>query len=632
MKIRLKQLRLSNFMGAQSETYLFGDQTNIFGTNGSGKTTIATAFTYLFFGKDIYGKKDFAYKPLTPSGEPIHNLTTEVEGILEIDDKDVILLRRSTEKWVKPRGSEFSEYTGDETAYFINEVPSKQGDYVKYVDSIVNEDLFRLITSTSYFNGLKWSERRSMLMTLSGEKTDREVIDSNPELKQLIEPSERWTMADYKKVIADRIKKLKNDRDTLPSRIDEVMKSIVEIDYSETERRISELNKQLSEIDAQINSGSGTGEQQKTINEKMALVNKSIRELVKEIDDLTENKKSRVEREISNLKYEIDRLNRNIDGNKRMKETADKEVDKLRSERDKIKEEAFVAPSKPDCCPTCGQDFPAHLQADIVDKAMKVFTDSKIERINSKNAIGKMTMQKAAEFGKMVLDDEAVKDRKQSELDKLLETGTALTFEEINLVNAKQEQLSGLYAEVNKLNVDAELLARDPNVSLIESKQTIQAEINALNKIIGQKEFMESQKARVIELETSEKGITDQLMEAERDDYLLQIFSRTKAKLMESEINQHFEYVSFRLFDVLKNGNIEECCDVLVNGVDWSNTLNTGAKINAGLDIIRTFNRVKNVFAPVFIDNSEAVVETLPMDTQVIKLIVSEADKKLRFS
>jgi len=37
------------------------------------------------------------------------------------------------------------------------------------------------------------------------------------------------------------------------------------------------------------------------------------------------------------------------------------------------------------------------------------------------------------------------------------------------------------------------------------------------------------------------------------------------------------------------------------------------------------------VKAPVFIDNAESITQIKPIDTQIIRLVVSEADKKLRF-
>jgi hypothetical protein len=57
--------------------------------------------------------------------------------------------------------------------------------------------------------------------------------------------------------------------------------------------------------------------------------------------------------------------------------------------------------------------------------------------------------------------------------------------------------------------------------------------------------------------------------------------------------------------------------------------INNAAKINAGLDIINTLCTHYNAFAPVFIDNAESVNSLLPVNSQLIRLVVSK-DKKLK--
>lgn len=58
--------------------------------------------------------------------------------------------------------------------------------------------------------------------------------------------------------------------------------------------------------------------------------------------------------------------------------------------------------------------------------------------------------------------------------------------------------------------------------------------------------------------------------------------------------------------------------------------LNNGAKINVGIDIINTLSRHYGVAVPLFVDNAESVTNLEYAATQVIRLVVSESDKKLR--
>ena len=90
-----------------------------------------------------------------------------------------------------------------------------------------------------------------------------------------------------------------------------------------------------------------------------------------------------------------------------------------------------------------------------------------------------------------------------------------------------------------------------------------------------------------------------------------------------------FHLVNFKLFDMQINGLSPETCEVTVNGVPYKD-LNSGHKIIAGLDIIRTLSEINNVEAPIFIDNAESIngFNIPEIDTQMVLLKVSD-DKEL---
>jgi hypothetical protein len=47
-------------------------------------------------------------------------------------------------------------------------------------------------------------------------------------------------------------------------------------------------------------------------------------------------------------------------------------------------------------------------------------------------------------------------------------------------------------------------------------------------------------------------------------------------------------------------------------------------KINAGMDIIATLSKAKNVYAPIFIDNRESVNNLTEVQSQIINLVVTK--------
>lgn len=58
---------------------------------------------------------------------------------------------------------------------------------------------------------------------------------------------------------------------------------------------------------------------------------------------------------------------------------------------------------------------------------------------------------------------------------------------------------------------------------------------------------------------------------------------------------------------------------------------NSAARINAGIEIVNVLGEYFGVRLPVFCDNAESVTALTPSDGQAVRLIVSEADKALRF-
>jgi hypothetical protein len=120
--------------------------------------------------------------------------------------------------------------------------------------------------------------------------------------------------------------------------------------------------------------------------------------------------------------------------------------------------------------------------------------------------------------------------------------------------------------------------------------------------------------------------------EMERVDALLDLcdqFSTAKAELIDSRVNGLFKLVHWKLFDQQINGGIRDCCQPMIDGVPYGSA-NNGAKINAGLDVIDTLSRFKGIRVPLFVDNAESVTTLTAIDTQLIRLVVSEGDKALR--
>ena len=116
----------------------------------------------------------------------------------------------------------------------------------------------------------------------------------------------------------------------------------------------------------------------------------------------------------------------------------------------------------------------------------------------------------------------------------------------------------------------------------------------------------------------------------EQQIYLSEQFIRTKVDMLQAKINSKFRMARFKLFNVLVNGGLEETAETTYKGVPYSSALNKGARINVGLDIIRTLSEYYGFEPPILVDGAEAFTHLLRLKSQMITLHVSEKDKSLR--
>ena len=123
------------------------------------------------------------------------------------------------------------------------------------------------------------------------------------------------------------------------------------------------------------------------------------------------------------------------------------------------------------------------------------------------------------------------------------------------------------------------------------------------------------------ELEAKQAELSEEKMKLDEASYLMDEFVKAKVNMLEESINARFKLARFKMFNVMLNGNVEECCETTYKGVPYR-SMNNAARINVGLDIINALTSYFKVTAPVFIDNAEAVTEFVSVNSQTIKLVV----------
>lgn len=629
--MKLSAITLNNFKGIKFINFEFdGNDASIYGDNATGKTTIFDSLCWLLFGKDSLDRADFEIKTLV-NGEPLHNVNHEVEAIFSNDDGTSFTLKRIyRERYSNPRGGE-TKLTGHTTDYFINEVPVKEKEYKAFINNMINEDVFKLITNPLYFNEqYSWQNRRKLLLEMCGDVDDESVINSRDDLKRLAQLLNGHTVEEQKKIVAAKKTAINKELDMIPVRIDEAVRNKPEIasDKTKLTQDIQVILNGIDELEKEkaiINNGFEATEKQS----KMREINRQLEARRSEVlSDYKKDKQAlRSNYELSlmqlkSLEAERDRyydrhndLNRDID-------LENKRIEKLQDEFNSFNNQKFDTVN----CPTCGQPYPDEKRAEL-ETIFNTQKSTNLEEwqklIDSAKAMKQSYMEQQDIMAVKVDGLTNQIADKQKEYDSQFKN-----YEELQEPNIEDDSVyKDLKAELFILELDDgneaddnKLLKIDTDLKELKSKKlTLETELNKF-KMAGDIDI------RIAELEAQRQKLAEEKNLLDETSFLIDEFVKTKVDLLEQSINSHFEYARFKMFNVLVNGNIEECCETTYKGVPYR-SMNNAARMNVGLDIINALTKFYNVTAPVFIDNAEAVTDFIKCNSQTIKLVV-DADFK----
>ena len=641
MEIKLMRMKLRNFKGIKDLKIDFkGKNTNIYGANATGKTTIFDAFKWVFFNKDSSNRTKFSIKTLDKDNKPIHFLEHEVEVVLNVDGVNTTFKKMYSENWVKHRGQEEQELSSHENKYWIDDVPVMQKEYNERVNKLIPEALFKMITDPLYFNEtMSEDERKTVLMNIANINTnDEEIMSGYEEYKPILDNLNGRTINDYTKVLKEGIKKLNEQKAQIPIRIDELSKGLItndETDYTKLENEKNDLNKQLDSIDEELTNVQMIAQNNMKKVEELTRKKNELNNLKfkLEVDNSNkyssgviklENEKSVTEGRIRNASTELDQL---IVEN----EKQENEIKKLREEWYQIESDQFEIDEQNFICPTCGREYPEEKITEIREKARQNFIKNQEENKNGINKEGQ-ARKSIVEKNKLRIDE--LQNYLKQYNDELTEINSKLKENEENQKNAKPFDINEVpeykekLSEIEKLQKEVDELVSCDTTSIKTRKAEIKVKLDEVDKLLKVKEEQENIRARMKQLEVEETETADKINELEHQVFLIEKFSKLKVDLFENAINSHFNLVKFKLLTENMNGAIEETCIATVDGVPFDD-LNNAKKITAGLDIINTLIKFEGKSAPIFIDNRESINELYNIDTQIISLIVTN-DTTLR--
>lgn len=630
--MKLTKLELLNFKGLKSFAINLNGDVVIRGDNATGKTTVFDSVCWLLFGKDSLDRADFEIKTLD-GGNPIHKVNHEVTGTFTLDEGGTVELKRVyREKYSSPRGGDIT-LTGHTTDYFVDGVPKKEKEYKEVVNTLIDESIFKLITNPLYFNETySWQNRRKLLLEMCGDIDDAAVINSRDDLRRLAELLEGRTVDDHRKVVAAKKTAINKELDMIPIRIDEAVRNKPETasDKEKLIRDIETLSAGIDEVEKQkaiIKNGFSSTEKESKIRDINRQLDAQKSKVLSDYHKQKQHLRGEYEASLTKLKMvEVDRdrcADRRDELNKEI-ERESKRIATLQSEFDAFNAQQFNKES----CPTCGQALPADKQAALEAE----FNTNKSKKIEEWKGLIESAVKLKGNY-------EEQQEIMASKIDSLTTEASQyndaynVKFKEYEAYSEPNLEDNPVYADLkaqlflleidDEPGADTEDLAKlDEELSSMKSKKAnLETELNKFNLI-------DDINHRILELESQQQKLVAEKNALDEASFLMDEFIKAKVNMLEENINSKFKLARFKMFNVMLNGNIEECCETTYKGVPYR-SMNNAARINVGLDIINALTSYYKVNAPVFIDNAEAVTDFIPVNSQTIKLIVDESELQL---
>ncbi len=500
----IKRMSFLNFKGIRNLDIEFnGSLTTISARNGLGKTSIFDGFTWVLFGKNSKDQKKFGIKTWDKSGKAIPRIPHEVTITLLVNGEEVTLCRRYNEKWTKKRGQAEETFDGHEEERLYNDVPCSVREFDEKISNLCSEEVFKFITNPLYFPKQKPEVQRAMLFRMAGGVSDMEIATGNKEFESLLSKLTGKNIEEYKREIQAKKRRIKNEVEMIPSRIDERKRDMPkEEDWVALNAELESKKQSLSEIENQLldlsKSAEASSKERAEIARQLGEVKSQKSELQFKLKEqlLSDYRKQQSAR--NQLMEAISAEERAISTLQRSIQECDTELERLAKRREQllaewkqINEEQLTYNEEEFICPTCKRRFEVseieHRQQEISDN----FLRNKAARLERNKQAGLDIKSKREEV-------EAIRKEAENNL-----AAKQLWSVKSGRAIGKSRVAVELNREINKINLSIhthyrDILKRTGKVTAIEIKNAFQGIATAQKTLLvlfG--EMMEDFKGRI---------------------------------------------------------------------------------------------------------------------------------------
>lgn len=609
--ILLQELDIHNFMGIRDLKFSpMGKNATIAGKNKLGKTSVASAFSYSLFGKDVYGNSEnqFSLKTKDEKDQIIPMIDHIVENTLSIDSKPLALKRNYRETRTKKN----RKLTGHTTDFWIDNEPDiKKKDFEAKIAEIISFDLFKMLTSVTAFADLPWKTLREQLFQICGDVKEDALGRAEK----------------AKKIVASKKEEIEKKKKLIPARIDEKnrdLAAIADYDRTEIQARITDLSRQIQTIESD-SSRFALLKEQGELEARLSQIRADQAKKKEEAADKVRILKLIKVGQSDNANLIVRQVGHDIEFQKGIIEAADEEINRLYSDWDKLNE---AQPEIEDICPTCKQPLPS----DQIEAARAEFNLQLSKGKEAINILGKKARAKKEKAVTEKIELEVDLKQKQIELAKIEEA-----------LNNKNAELENIFSPPETSKKDAEKEKNQKRIAEIKESlaqqnqdqdtETLEADLATERAKIAKIGAGEQAKARIRELLQEEKDMAAAIEKLEADLFYSEQKLEKEAQLVETAVNKKFEVIQFQLFKEHINTGVDPCCKILINGNEYGHGTSTSEEIRGGADFIRIVSEFYGVSCPLFLDRVESLTDPLPkMNCQIIRLVVDKNNEELEIT
>ena len=632
MELKLLRMKLKNFTKYTEKEIDFSNFVKISGMNGAGKSSIATAYTWVLFDCD-YNLKSSPAVRREVDGEQVMDSDVEVTLVFDLDGKE-ISMRKVQHRTISKEGTSYK----DDNKYFINDVPKKKTEFETYLG--IDMGLLKSCSNPEAFLTKKADEMRAYLFSLSKEFSDLYVCCEDESLHGLAEKLKDYSAEELSAMNKKKKSDIEKELPVLDGQIKEKERDIKlksDIDVSDLELQRNTLKEQIAEnlkkqADSQNilkdyeSATAGIMELKFKLSDMQNQANNALSEKVREIRSEISEK----ERDKRKLEIKSDDCSRNVRllmaSIKKLSEEKQQLANLWKQEKTRVFDESSTV------CVYCGQEYPEDKKEQLRSE-FDVRKEAELKRITDKG----MSLKKTIE------EDEQEVEKLNDSLKETTEDIRNIE-EEIRLLKEKEAKIpvaadiSGNeeYKKIqNQIAEKEKYLERFGNASdlkeqLRQEESELNEQLRACEQKIAQSDTS-AEEERLEELKVRKLDLGQKKTDAEHILDLLAELEKKKNELLSDEINSHFGLVKWKLFENTKNGNYKSVCIPQVDGKSILTTIsNKGNRILGKLDICRSIQKIEGVSVPIWLDDCESLdsenqKKVIDMvDGQLIMLIVND--------